>query len=68
MINVTVSSISTTSYVSTVVMMISSSSLNHFTDGFGLPPAILSVNLASWPSLTVTFSSLPAIFGVSRIN
>jgi hypothetical protein len=65
MINVIVSSTSITSYSSVVSVIISSSSLNHLTLGLGLPPDILTVNLASWFSLTVTFSSLPLIFGVS---
>ncbi len=64
-IKVTESSVSTISYSSTVIT-ISSSSLNHLTVGFGFP-ANLTVNLASWPSFTVTFSSLPITLGISII-
>ncbi len=46
-------------------MFISWSSLNHLTDGFGLPPPILTVNLACSFSHTVELSNLPDTLGGS---
>jgi hypothetical protein len=55
-----VSSTSTISLSSTILVSISSSSLNHLIVGLGLP-LYLIINEAFWPSLTVTFSSFPNI-------
>ena len=64
MVREMVSSVSVTSYDSLVMVIISSSSMNHLICGFGLPPVILRLKVASLPSVAVTFSSLPA-FGFS---
>jgi hypothetical protein len=58
------SSSSVTSYCSFETVIISSSSINHLTCGFGLPPVIFRLKVASAPSTAVTLSSLAA-FGVS---
>ena len=55
-----------TSYDSSVII-ISSSSLNHLMEGFGFP-LNLRLKVALSPSVTVTFSNLPDIFGGSMFN
>jgi len=59
------SSVSVTSYDSFSTVTISVSSINHLVEGLGLPPVILRLNVASEPSVAVTFSNLPAL-GVSN--
>jgi len=54
------------SYVSSVVIITSSSSLNDLKVGFGFPPLYFITNFASWPSFTLTFSNLLVNFGVSN--